>query len=90
MSEFLKAEFRGDETFVEQRESRVPRFVCVAAPRVGRIVLVHCVARLCELRGLVAAAAAEMKADLVGSTGEGLLSFVKLFGGFEQLILCVY
>ena len=83
MSEFLKAEFRGDETFVEQSESRVPRFVCVAAPRVGRIVLLRRVARLCELRGLIAVAAAEMKADLVGGTGEGLLGFFKLFGGFE-------
>lgn len=33
--------------------SRVPLFVCVAALRVGRIVILHYVARFCELRELV-------------------------------------
>lgn len=89
MLEFLKAEFR-DETFVEESKSRMPRFVCVAAPRVGRTVLPRGVARFCELRGLMAAATAEIKADLVGGTGEGLLGFIQLLGDFKQLILCVY
>ena len=38
----------------------------------------------------MAAATAEIKADLVGGTGEGLLGFIQLLGDFKQLILCVY
>ncbi len=54
-------------------------------------MLLRCVARFCELRGFVAAAAAatEMDADLVCGTSEGLLGFVKLFGDFEKLTLCI-
>lgn len=38
----------------------------------------------------MAAATAEIKADLVGGTSEGLLGFIQLLGDFKQLILCVY
>lgn len=68
----------------------MPLFVCVAAPRVGRIVLLRCVAKFYELRGLAVAIAAEMEADLIGGTCKGLLGLAKLFSNFEQLVLCVY
>lgn len=31
----------------------LPLFVCVVALQLGRIVILHCVARFCELRGLM-------------------------------------
>jgi len=52
------------------------------------VILRH-VAKFCELRGLIVAAAAEMEADLVGGICEGLLGGAKLFGSFEQLVLCI-
>jgi hypothetical protein len=68
----------------------VPLIVCVAAPRVEHIVILRCVAGFCELRELIAAAGAEMEADLVGGVCQGVLGCAKLSGGFEQLVLCVY
>lgn len=68
--------------------SRVPLFVCAVALRVGRIVILHCVARFCEPRGLVAAAKS-METDLVCGICKDLLGYVELSGDFEQLVLRV-